>query len=110
MFLLEEDKANQFARDFLFPKENSNYIKPLIHNELAVKKYASENEIHPSFIYSFYQYDQHQQGRDYWGAFKDHFPDIKRTIRMINIVPWEYDSIEESADHLKQTINQIISS
>lgn len=106
LFLLEEDKANEFARELLFSKEKSKHIAPLIHNHLMVSKFAKENQVHPSIIYAFYQYDEHTEGNSFWGAFRKYFPDPKKAVEQLNLAPWEKESIDESVEELKQTLTQ----
>jgi transcriptional regulator with XRE-family HTH domain/Zn-dependent peptidase ImmA (M78 family) len=107
IFLLEEDKANEFAREYLFSDSKAKYIKPLINNEHVVSRYAEKNEIHPSIIYAFYQWDKANQGHNFWGAYKKHFPDIERAVGDLNLVPWQKETIDEGVEELKETIMQI---
>jgi HTH-type transcriptional regulator/antitoxin HigA len=58
ILLLNEDRANHFARTMLFSDEKMNYIKPNINNHFVVSRYAEEHSVHPSIIYGFYIYDQ----------------------------------------------------
>lgn len=58
ILLLNEDRANLFARTMLFGEEKMNYIKPNIDNHFIVSSYAEEHGVHPSIIYGFYLYDQ----------------------------------------------------
>jgi len=58
LMLLNEDRANMFARTMLFSEEKMNFIKPHINNHFLVQQYAEEHGIHPSIIYGFYIYDQ----------------------------------------------------
>lgn len=58
LLLLNEDRANHFARTMLFSDEKMNYIKPNINNHFVVSRYAEEHSVHPSIIYGFYIYDQ----------------------------------------------------
>ena len=57
LFLIEE-KANAFARDFFMSEEKFHYIKKYINNPYIVSKFAAENEVHVSIIYSFFVWYQ----------------------------------------------------
>lgn len=103
LFLIEEG-ANNFARELLFSRDKMNYIKPFIHNPMVVEKYANEVQIHPSIIYSFYQYDMKQQGKNYWKAFRRFFPDINKAVSKLNVRLWESESIESSIDSIKEVL------
>jgi len=104
LFLLEEDKANDFAREFLFSKEKSKFISSLIHSHVVIENYAKENQIHPSLIYAFYQHDKSLEGEDYWGAFKTHIPKSDFAVEHLNLVPWEKETIDQSVEELKETL------
>lgn len=106
VFLLDEDKANNFARDFLFSVEKSKYIRPYINNHHLVRKYAEQNEIHPSIIYRFYQWDKDIQGQNFWGAYRKYFPDVDKAIEQMNLIPWEKETLDETVDKLKKTLIQ----
>jgi Zn-dependent peptidase ImmA (M78 family) len=105
LLLVNEDKANEFAREYLFSAERSKYISQLINDELLVWEYAKQSQVHPSFIYNFYNYDQHNQGySNAWSKFKQFFPDVKQAIKNLNTNPWEKETIEESVEQIKETV------
>ncbi|MGJ8665187.1 MAG: ImmA/IrrE family metallo-endopeptidase [Patiriisocius sp.] len=58
LLLLNEDRANMFARTMLFSDEKLRYIESNIGNENVVSMYAEEHGVHSSIIYGFYIYDQ----------------------------------------------------
>ncbi len=102
---LVEDRANDFARDILFSNEKLKYISPMIHNPLVVEQYAAQHGVHPSIIYSFYQYDMRKKGKNYYGAFTKHFPDISELSKSLNINLWSEESIDESVEKIKKTFS-----
>ena len=108
IFLLDEGKADNFAREFLFSQEKCSYIKPFINDPLIVERFARDCEIHPSIIYSFYQWDSSSKGNNYWGAYRKYFPDYKIAISSLNVVPWESGSLEEAVENIKKTLTQLI--
>lgn len=102
LWLLQEDKADEFSREYLFGVERSNYIEPFINNPLIVKQYAEKNQVHPSIIYSFYMYDHKS-----WNMFSDQMPDLNLVLRRLNINPWEKETIQENIKILKEEIFNI---
>ncbi|MFT4734610.1 MAG: HTH-type transcriptional regulator/antitoxin HigA [Roseivirga sp.] len=104
LFLMQEDKANQFASDYLISTEKMKFIEPLIHNPLMVSKFANELQVHPSIIYSQFQFRQADKGKNYWGAFKDHFPDIEIAKKNLNVSNWDVDSLEMAAKKVKEIL------
>ena len=104
LFLIQEDRANEFASEFLFSNEKMRYIERLIHNKLLVEKFAAECQIHPSIIYAQFQWRQSSIGNDYWGAFKDQFPKMSAVTKNLNIANWDIEIIEETATKIKELL------
>jgi HTH-type transcriptional regulator/antitoxin HigA len=104
LFLIQEDKANDFASEYLLSAEKMRYIEKLIHNKYMVEKFAKECQIHPCIIYSQYQWRQSQVGNDYWGAFKEHFPSLKSITMKLNVSNWDNESIKETAIRIKELL------
>jgi HTH-type transcriptional regulator/antitoxin HigA len=69
----KELKANEFAREYMFPHKRMEEIISKISNPIAVKNFAIESQVHYSIIYDNYCYDNPNQ-----------FPLYSRFIR----VPW----------------------
>lgn len=70
----KERKANEFAREYMFPKSRMKEIFPRINNPIAVKNFAIESNVHYSIIYDNYCYD-----------FPDQYAAYSKFIR----VPWQ---------------------
>ena len=104
LFLLQEDKANEFASEYLLSSDKMRYIEKLINNPLIVKRFAKECQIHPCIIYSQYQWKQSELGNNYWGYFKEHFPDIKRATKNLNVSNWDAESLKVSAEKIKKIL------
>lgn len=104
LFLIQEDKANEFASQYLLSDEKMRYIEPLIHNPLMVNKFAKECQVHPSIVYSQYQWRQAQIGNNFWGAFKDFFPKIELVTKNLNVSNWDTESLEIAANSIKELL------
>ena len=104
LFLIQEDKANEFASEYLFSSEKMRYIEKLIHNKIVVSKLANDCQIHPSIIYSQFQWRQSEIGNDYWGAFKDQFPNISVVTKNLNIANWNVESIKETSLKIRELL------
>jgi len=104
LFLLQEEKANDFASEYLISNEKMNYIDKLINNPLMVLKFAKECQIHPSIIYSQYQWRESKKGNDYWAAFKKHFPVLELATQKLNISNWNVESLEIAAFKVKELL------
>jgi HTH-type transcriptional regulator / antitoxin HigA len=104
LFLIQEDRANEFAGEYLFSSEKMRYIEKLIHNKLLVEKFAAECQIHPSIIYAQFQWRQAAIGNDYWGAFKDQFPKMSIVTKNLNLANWDIEIIKETAIKIKELL------
>ena len=104
LFLLQEDKANEFASEYLLSSEKMRYIEKLISNPLIVRRFAKECQIHPCIIYSQYQWRQSELGNNYWGYFKEHFPDVNLTTKKLNVSNWTADSLRIAAEKIRELL------
>ncbi len=101
LFLIEE-KADSFARDFFLSEDKFHYIKRYINNPFLVSKFAKENEIHESLVYSFFTwYQDNLYGKKYHAAFKEFYPDYKDSLKKLNPVSWDDTSIKETSERIK---------
>jgi len=91
---VDEEAANDFARQYFLSNEKSKYIFPYIDQPSIIKRYAMKNKIHPSFIYNFYCYDM--EGRnEYWGMYKRYMPSTEISVKNLNSDIWQYSTLEE---------------
>lgn len=101
LFLIEE-KADSFARDFFLSEEKFHYIKRHINNSFLVKKFAKENEIHESIVYSFFTWYQDKlYGNNYHAAFKEFYPDYRNSLNKLSPVTWNDVSIKNTSEKIK---------
>ncbi|WP_111682483.1 ImmA/IrrE family metallo-endopeptidase [Winogradskyella tangerina] len=69
---INESEANYFAREYLFSNEKLKSVTPLINDKLFIERFAKENHVHPSFIYSFYLWNNGSKSN--YGKFNKYFP------------------------------------
>lgn len=101
LFLIEE-KANTFARDYFLPKSKYDYIKTFINNGYMVDRFAIDNEIHPSLVYSFYAWYQDKlHNKNYYGKMSKHMPELKPAIARLNPITWDEDNVREASEKIK---------
>ncbi|WP_298421197.1 XRE family transcriptional regulator [uncultured Kordia sp.] len=99
---LKEEKANDFAREYLFSYKRSKYIAPFINEAVLVREYAEKSQVHTSIIYNFYMYDNNN-----WVKFKNKMPNINLAIDNLNVNIWKSESIDETVEKLKAEIFNI---
>lgn len=86
--VLEREKlADDFAREYLFPREKLNSIGRCINDHDYVKSFALDNHVHPSIIYVFQAFDDGASDRRSWARAKKYCPDVRLSIDAIDI-PW----------------------
>jgi len=104
LFLIE-DQANAFARNFFMAEEKFQYIKKYINNPYLVSKFATEIEVHPSIVYSFFTwYQKELYGKNYHAAFKQFFPDYSNAVTKLNPITWNEVSIKEASEKIKSIL------
>jgi hypothetical protein len=104
LFLLNEEKSDKFARDYLLSEERTRYIKPLVSNSIVVNKYAREQQVHPSIIYNFVMYDMHQDGDSKaWSKYQIGFPNVEDALVGFACFSWA-STVLENANAIKEEI------
>lgn len=89
---VDEDAANDFARQYFLSNEKSKYIFSYIDNKTIIQRYAEKNKIHPSLIYNFYCYDQ---PKDYWRIYNKYMPGTQLATENLNSDLITLKTIEE---------------
>ncbi|WP_256009775.1 ImmA/IrrE family metallo-endopeptidase [Desertivirga xinjiangensis] len=101
LFLIEE-KADAFARDFFMPVEKFQFIKKYISNAFIVSKFAKENEVHRSMVYSFNAwYQENLYGKNYHALGREFYPSYQDAIKKLNPISWHDASIKEASEKIK---------
>ncbi len=104
LFLIEK-KANEFTAKYFLSQEKMKRIEGLINNPSSVDMYAKKWKVHPSIIYGQYQWKQHELGKNYWGAFKEYFPDLKLVTKNLAVLDWKTESLEFLSNNSKKILN-----
>lgn len=109
LFLMNDDQADSFARQFLFSKERSRQVDPFINDEVIVKKFAESAQVHSSFAYAYYLFDLREKGYEHaWGSkLANKIPKSDSALKTLNTQVFSKEAIQESVDALMQTIFNI---
>ncbi|MCM5663044.1 ImmA/IrrE family metallo-endopeptidase [Galbibacter mesophilus] len=111
LLLINEKNADDFAQEFFFDSNLLRFIKPHINNELMVNQIAKKNNIHKCFVYRAFQIDMYyNHNKNYWKAYRQHFPEIDETVKRLSPLVWETDSIPQKAKIIKEIfeLNKIV--
>ncbi len=104
VLLLNEDRANHFARTMLFSKDKMDFIKPNIGNHFVVSKYAEDNNVHSSIIYGFYIYDNPQKRSQLYKKFSKYLISSGNAIKSVKSNAW---TVENPIEEIERIIERI---
>lgn len=100
---LIEPKAENFSREYFCGLDDYKYIAPHIKNDLIVSRFAQKLEVHKSFIYSSFRFFQDKlNGKNYWAAFTEYFPDYSIAVKGLKPVTWKEQSVSEIAENIRR--------
>jgi len=105
LMLINEDQANDFARDYLFSNERMDFVRPFIHDHAIVVRCAEEAQVHPAIIYGQFQREMDLKGENYWGAFKTHMPNPLPMLNRLNACNWDAESIKKNALKIRKALD-----
>lgn len=98
---VREDEADQFAREYLFSKEKTAYIRPYLKtNHSYVEKFCRDNHVHPSFPYVFYANDVGKSNRWAWAWVNDWNPKAEM-VELLKYLGNRWDDKRPIGDHAK---------
>lgn len=96
--------ADNFARDYLFSRKKIEDIKLFLKDEEYVEETAKDNNVHPSFIYTYYAYDYDKEDRMAWARAKRQTPPISKAVHRLENPFDKPMPIDEFAKKLKLEI------
>lgn len=100
LFLLNEEKADDFAQQYLLSDSRYKFIKSYIASKTHIDKAAKEWMVHPSVIYSRHCYETKE-----WAFYNNHIPKMDKAIKLLNTHPFEQESLADSARKVKEVIS-----
>lgn len=103
LFLLNEDAADNFSKEYFLSEDRLNFISPYINSRATISKYSKEWSVHVSFIYAFYC-----QEKNAWGhPVSKLIPSSEIALKYLNTHPFERETLAESAKQLKELVYNI---
>lgn len=99
LFLMDEEKADTFAREYLLNATRVKYASKYMGSPYHIEKLAQQWSIHPSIIYAFHCYDTNE-----WPFYSKYIPKMDDAIELLNTHPFEKETLVESAEELKRLI------
>lgn len=103
----KEDEANDFAREFLFPKKKMEIIAAQITKAQLIQEYAIEQHVHSSIIYANYAFDNSNSSTNLWPSVQKHMPDITNLLVTLGNKLGHTATAQEYATYYKETILNI---
>jgi len=83
-----ENNANHYARQYLIADKYFETAASHINDQFSVYALARELNIHPSFIYSFYCWDNSPYNKKVYSKFRFQMPDITGAIKKLITFSW----------------------
>lgn len=99
MFLMNEEKADNFATQFLLNDSRLKFATGYIRSDFHIQKLAHEWGVHPSIIYSIYCYKTNE-----WKYYNKYIPPMDVALDLINTHPFEKETLMESVAMIKELI------
>lgn len=99
LFLMDEERADDFARDYLLNESRLKYASMYINSPVMIEKLATKWGMHPSIIYSIHCYETGE-----WALFQKHIPKMDKALRLLNTYPFEKETLMQSVEQLKELI------
>lgn len=99
-----EQEADNFAREYLLPKEKSLLVRSYINNAAYVREFAADNQIHPSLVYVFNAFDTGSGDRTVWARAKKFSPPVTNATKDIEISWQDERTVEEIMSSLKPNL------
>lgn len=103
--LLNEVRANHFARTMLFSDDKLDFIKPHINNNFVVSEYAKKNTVHPSLIYGFYLYDNPKLHKKLYPKFNKYLISSEKAIKPVKSNIWTAENHKEEIKEIMAKIS-----
>jgi len=97
----KENQANDFAREYFFGKEKTLIVRPHINNQSFIYDFASQSDVHPSFIYVFHAFYGSKDDKRAWTKAQLHNPDFNNLIDPLDLKWTDDKSISEYISSLK---------
>ena len=70
-----------------------------------VSRFARENEMEISLVYSFFTwYQQELYGKNYHAAFKEFYPDYTNAVEKLNPLKWNDVNIKAISSKIKNVL------
>jgi len=95
----KEKEADDFASAYLFAKDKLQKAKPHIANRKFITTMATEYQVHPSFIYTYYAYAYGKQDDKAWARAKQYNPPFEGLVsKMEN----RWDAAKPIKEHVQE--------
>lgn len=83
-----EAEANDFARKYFASDDDLLHVCENIKNLSVINQFAAKNNVHPSFYYVFYAFQNSKLDSSIWSRIRKFMPDITEALTPIVKVEW----------------------
>lgn len=106
LLLLNEDRANHFARAMLFDQDKMDFISPNISNPFVVEQYAKENNIHSSIVYGFYLHDNPEFRKQLYPKFNRYLTPSEVALKSLRLNVWTSEEPLKEIEKVQEIISK----
>lgn len=99
VFLMDEERADNFARDFLLSPDRRRYVAAYIRSASMIDRLASSWGVHPSVIYAVHCYDSGE-----WARYGNLIPKMDEALELFNTHPFDRETLAESVREIRELI------
>ena len=99
LFLMDEEKADNFAREYLLNESRLKYVSAYINSHYNVEKLATEWGVHSSIIYAIYCFEN-----GLWATYNQYIPKMNEALNLLNTSPFDKETLLESVTQIKELI------
>lgn len=75
--------ADNFAREYLFSRSKIDSTKLYLKDPEYIDEVAKDNDVHPSFIYTYYAFDYDKVDRMAWARAKKQTPPVSKAVHRL---------------------------
>lgn len=107
LFLMNEEDADFFAREILFPENKMKQIRPFINAPNIVEEFARKSKVHPSIIYGFHCWNEKLAGNDVYKFYAKFIPKSEAALKTLRTYPLEKETIDQEAAEIQKILTGI---
>lgn len=100
----KEEEADEFAREFMFPKQKMERIADKLNRKVFIREFALDNQVHYSIIYANHAWMHSSSHNNLWPQYEKYMPQMDVLIENLSGGLTNKSSVSEFAEYYKERI------